>query len=146
MVLIKSKPDHRMHTGHYPHSFNSLLNSFFEESRIRTENPLDFMPQADILEKENHYEINMSLPGILKEDVKISLDGELLTIAGERKNVQMDDSSKFLKKEISYGKFSRSFTLGKIDAANIDASFNHGILSVSLPKLKEEPAMTIHIK
>ena len=118
MVLIKSKPEHMMHTGVFPHNINSILNSFFEESRVKP-NSINFMPQADIVEKTTSYEINMSLPGIKKEDVKIALDGDLLTVEGERKPETGDESSKFLKREISYGRFSRSFTLGKVDTGKI---------------------------
>ncbi len=145
MVLIKSKPQHLMHTGVFPNSFNSILNSFFEESGIRS-NPVNFMPQADIIEKDKQYEINLSLPGVKKEDVKISLDGELLTVEGERKLENTDEKRGFLKREISYGKFSRSFTMGKVDAGRIEAVFNDGILNISLPKLAEEKATTIAIK
>jgi HSP20 family protein len=145
MLLINSKPDAMMHRGVFPQSFNSILNSFFEESKIKTSN-INFMPQADIVEKEKRYEINMSLPGISKEDVKISLDRDLLTVEGERKQVVGEDGSKFLKREISYGKFSRSFSLDKIDASKIEAEFANGILSIVLPKLAEEPVTTIAIK
>jgi HSP20 family protein len=145
MVLIKSKPETMMHTGVFPQSFNSILNSFFEESKIKTGN-INFMPQADIVEKDKQYEINMSLPGISKEDVKISLDRDLLTVEGERKQAVTEDNGKFLKREISYGKFSRSFSLDKIDSSKIEAAFTNGILNIVLPKLAEEPVSTIAIK
>ncbi len=145
MVLIKSKPDSLMHAGVFPHSFNTLLDSFFEESKIRT-NTVNFMPQADIVERDKQYELRMSLPGIKKEDVKISLDGELLTVEGERKSDSSEEGVKLLKREISYGKFSRSFTLDRIDSAKIEAAFENGILTITLPKLEDEPVTVISIK
>lgn len=144
MVLIKSKPESYLHEGLFPQTFNSLLNTFFDDSRAKAPH-FNFMPQADIIEREKEFEIRMSLPGIVKEDVKISLEGELLTVEGERKNITTEEGSKFLKREISYGKFSRSFKVGKVDAAMIEASFDQGVLSLRLPRLVEE-TKTISIK
>jgi HSP20 family protein len=145
MVLIKSKPETMRHAGVFPHGFNSILNSFFEDSKIETQN-IHFMPQADIVEMGRHYEIRLSLPGMSKEDVKISLDGELLTVEGERKQAAMEEGSRFLKREIRYGKFSRSFSMNRIDSAKIEAEFINGVLSITLPKLAEEKVSTIAIK
>jgi len=144
MVLIKSKPEAILNESLFPQTFNSLLNTFFDDSRVKT-NHFNFMPQADIVEREKEFEIRMSLPGIMKEDVKISLDGELLTVEGERKNVNTEEGSKLLKREISYGKFSRSFNVGKIDGDKIEAAFENGILSIRLPRMVEE-TKTISIK
>lgn len=144
MVLIKSKPEAYLHEGLFPQTFNSLLNTFFDDSRVKASH-FNFMPQADIIEREKEFEIRMSLPGIVKEDVKISLDGELLTVEGERKSSNTEEGGKFVKREISYGKFSRSFKVGKVNATMIEASFDQGFLSVRLPRLVEE-TKTISIK
>lgn len=145
MVLIKSKPAGILNDGFFPQSFNTLFNSILDEN-AQKQHAFNFMPAADILEHEDAFEIRMSLPGIKKEEVRISLDGDHLTIEGERKHVQKSENSKFLKKEISYGKFSRSFTIGKTDTAAIDAVFADGVLTVHLPKQVESKASVIQVR
>lgn len=145
MVLIKSKPETVFHDGLFPRSFNSALQSFFDESRPTTQN-FNFIPSADILEHSESYEIVMPLPGLKKEEVSITMDGDRLTISGERKLEQKQETSKFLKKEISYGKFSRSFAVGKTNQSGVEAEFTDGVLRVVLPKPVEEKATQISIK
>lgn len=145
MVLIKSKPEALLNDRYFPKSFNSIFNSFFDDSIVRTD-LMNFMPQADIIEKEKQFEIRMSLPGIKKEDVKISLDGEMLNVEGERKHEINKETDKFVRRELSYGKFSRSFNIGKYDSGKIEASFENGILNITVPKSVEEKISTIEIK
>ncbi len=145
MVLIKSKPETLFNDSFFPGSFNSVLRTFFDEGRQETQ-AFDFMPAADIVDHSDSFEIRMSLPGIKKEEVKISLDGDRLTIEGERREEQKSETSKFLKKEIRYGKFSRTFVVGKADANGVEAVFENGLLSVSIKKKAEEKAALINIK
>lgn len=145
MVLIKSKPETVFHDGLFPRSFNSALQSFFDESRPTAQN-FNFIPSADILEHNESYEIVMPLPGLKKDEVSITMDGDRLTISGERKLEQKQETSKFLKKEISYGKFSRSFAVGKTNLSGVEAEFTDGVLRVVLPKPVEEKATQISIK
>ncbi|MCC6817502.1 MAG: Hsp20 family protein [Bacteroidia bacterium] len=121
-----------------------MFKDFFEESRLSQS--VNFIPQSDIVEKEDHFEIQMSLPGIKKEDVKISLEGDLLSIEGERKMELKEEKEKFVRRELSYGKFSRSFNVSKLDTANIEAKFEHGLLNISIPKSKIEKSSQIEIK
>jgi HSP20 family protein len=145
MVLVKSKPESFVTDRYFPQSFHSLFNSFFDESNVK-DSKFKFMPTAEIVEHENEFEIKLALPGIKKENVNISLDGEHLTIKGERKDVSKSENSKTLKSEISYGAFSRSFLVGKVDSSKIEASFEDGVLSVSVPKEVEAKASLIQIK
>lgn len=143
MVLIKSKPESFLTESFFPHSFNSFFNSF---DRHQGHQNLSFVPQSDILEREKEFEIRLSLPGVKKEDVKISLEGDRLNIEGERKSEHTEEGVKFVRKEVSYGKFSRSFNIGKADGSKIDAVFSDGILSIRLPKSDEEKSSTIVIR
>ena len=145
MVLIKSKPAAFLNDGFFPQSFNTLFNSILDEN-VQKQQTFNFMPAADILEHEDAFEIRMSLPGIKKEEVRISLDGDHLTIEGERKHTQKSENSKFFKKEISYGKFSRSFTIGKTNTSAIDAVFEEGVLTIHLPKQAESKATVIQVR
>lgn len=104
------------------------------------------MPQADILDKGDKFEIRLALPGIKKEDIKISLEGDMLNIEGERKSEINEEKEKFVRKEFSYGKFSRSFNVSNLDKSSIEASFEHGVLNVSIAKSKVEKPNLIEIK
>lgn len=144
MVLIKSKPETAFNNSVFPGSFNSLLNSFFEDSGIRSS--FNFMPQADILDKGDKYEIHLVLPGVKKEDIKISIEGDMLNIEGERKTEINEEKEKYVRREFSYGKFSRSFNVSQLDTSRVEAAFENGILNISIPKSKVEKTSVIEIK
>ncbi|MCW8894411.1 MAG: Hsp20/alpha crystallin family protein [Sulfurimonas sp.] len=95
-----------------------------------------FSPVVNTREGEFAYHIEADLPGVKKEDISVETKDDILTISGERKHkkeVQKDD---YYKLESSYGKFQRSFTLPKgVDAENIKASCDNGVLEVTIPKL-----------
>ena len=145
MVLIKSKPETLFNERFVPQSFNHLMNAFFEDSKINASG-FDFLPKADIIESEQHYEIHMALPGIRKEDIRISVEGDMLNIEGERKKSISEDTEKYVRRETTFGKFSRSFNIAKLDSSAIEAGFENGILTVKLPKQKTEKQSIITIK
>lgn len=145
MVLIKSKPEQRMSETVFPQTFNSLIQAFFDDS-VQTTGKNGFMPLSDIVEHSNAYEIKMSLPGMKKEDIKITLDGDQLTISGERSNKLSEESSRFVKREIAYGHFSRTFKLGKVDSSDIAARFEDGLLIVHIPRKSEDKQMLIPVQ
>ena len=143
MVHLKSRPETHLVESFFPQSFNSVINSLLDERRSAIS---DFMPLSDIIETEAVFEIQMALPGVKKEEVKISLEGELLKVEGEKKHQEERVGARFIKKEMSFGRFSRSFKIGKVDASRIEAEFEHGILKITLPKRAEEKPAQIQIK
>jgi HSP20 family protein len=145
MTIIKSNASPLYSDSYFQKPLQSLLNSFFEESNIR-QSDLGFSPSSDIVEKEKHYEIHVSLPGVKKEDVKISHEGNLLKIEGEKKQEHKEETTKYYKREISYGKFSRSFNIGDADTSTIEAEFKDGVLLVLIPKTNTVKTSTIAIK
>ncbi len=96
-------------------------------------------PQADLSEDENGWSIELDLPGIDKKDVQIRLERDVLTIAGERKGAEHNDSrSSSDRSERWFGRFSRSFVLPRAaDADQIVAKFDNGVLSIQVPKSVE---------
>ena len=100
-----------------------------------------FSPKADIIEDANNYYLNLELPGIAKEDVKISVNEErVLTIKGEKKPSEGRDNNSFLRTERVFGSFSRTFIVpDNLDLEKISAKFADGVLELSLPKV-EPPA------
>ena len=95
-------------------------------------------PPANIVEKNDLYQIALAAPGKVKADFIIKLDGKILTISAEKKTEAATENEKMIRKEFGYKSFKRSFTLDeKIDATNITAKYENGILTVELPKKEE---------
>lgn len=104
-------------------------------------------PAVDIAEQDDQYVVKIELPGVNKDDVKITLESNILTIRGEKKQEKENKEDNYHKMERSYGSFQRSFTLpATVKSDKIDASFKDGILTVSLPKAEEAKPKQIDIK
>ena len=114
---------------------NQIINSV--EKRVENSAELvDFIPKVNTREGENAYHIEVELPGIKKEDVDVKVDGNVLTISGERKLKNEVKEEDYHKVESRYGKFSRSFTLPeKVDVEHIHAEADNGIVEIIIPKL-----------
>jgi len=95
-----------------------------------------FRPSVNIKETPDAYHLELSAPGRKKEDIKLNIDKNLLTISYEKKDEQNDE--KYITREFNLQPFKRSFTLDdKINADNITAKYENGLLSVELPKKAE---------
>jgi len=119
-----------------PTSFSSLIDRFFNESLSRSGGAAySFVPRVDIWEEEKAFEIHVAVPGVAKEDFKLEVNDSVLTISGERKFTKDKKESNYHSVETQYGAFKRAFTLPEnVDAANITAKYNNGILEVVVPK------------
>lgn len=107
---------------------------------------IGWMPPVDITESENEFLIKADIPGMKKEDIKISLDENTLAISGERKEEKEEKGKNFVKKEKVFGSFMRSFALPhSVDAKGIKASYKEGVLSVNVPKSEESKPREIKI-
>ena len=95
--------------------------------------------KTDIRETENAYILESDLPGFSREDIHAEINNGYLTIRAEHKSENEDKNDKYLRRERSYGSFSRTFDLEGIDADAITASFKDGVLSLELPKLAPKP-------
>lgn len=97
-----------------------------------------WVPSIDVFEKEDKYVVKAELPGMKEEDIDVSVVGDTLTIKGERKAESEVKEEDYHCCERSYGSFFRSISLpSKVDAENIAASYEGGILEISLPKAAE---------
>lgn len=123
-------------------SFDGLMNELFNDLPISfgksiREDVLHF-PPANIIENNELYKIELAAPGMEKADFNVKLDGKILNISSEKKIETAGENEKMIRKEFSYKSFKRSFTLDeKIDAANISAKYENGILKLELPKKEE---------
>ena len=118
--------------------WNSVFDDFIDE--VKT---IDM--KCDVYEKEGIYHIEADVPGLSKEDIKLSYDNGYLIIKAEKEHNKEDKSKNYIKKERSYGKIERSFYVGNIDEEHINAEFKDGILKISVPK-EEQATKLIEIK
>ena len=134
MTLVKFRPwiDHENLNRSVKRMFGEMPDFFGSDS--------GFFPRVDIIEAEKELKINVELPGLKKEDVKLVVENGLLSISGKReKETENKDELNILRSEIYQGSFNRSFRLSEeYDSENIKAKFENGILSVTIGKKKEE--------
>jgi HSP20 family protein len=108
---------------------------------------MDWAPSVDVTEDEKEYLISADAPGVKREDVKVTVQEGVLTIAGERKSEKEEKGKKFHKVERSYGSFSRSFTIPEdAEEDKLSAEFKEGVLTVHLPKTAQPKPKSKEIK
>src|SRR5690606_23497267 len=119
-----------------PTSFSNMIDRFFSDSIARSGgSQYAFVPRVDIFENEKAFDIHVAVPGMNKEDFKIDLNDNYLTISGERKFTKEKNENNFQSVETQYGSFSRSFSLPEnVDSSKISAKYNNGILELIVPK------------
>lgn len=123
-------------------SFSDVFENFFNDSFI-SDRMVSRVPAVNIAESEGHYHIELAAPGLKKEDFKLDLDRNVLTISAEKTTEQENKEKQYNKREYSYTSFVRSFTLpDSVDDANIDASYTDGVLKIDVAK--KEEAKSVH--
>ncbi|ELR70110.1 Heat shock protein Hsp20 [Fulvivirga imtechensis AK7] len=141
MTLVRYNPLNNF----VPGTFGDFIESVLRDAPARKD--IDFTPAVDILKEKDHVELQLVAPGMSKEDFKIDVDQNSLTIRGER--VLSDEAkTKLQKRESNYGKFSRAFKLtDDINQEKITATYVEGILKVKLPLIeKKETKSIIEVK
>jgi HSP20 family protein len=131
--------------------FRNFAPGFFGRWRLPAElrsRDFEWAPAADISETDTEYLVKAELPGVKREDVKVTLDDGVLTIEGERKLEKEDKSEKTHRVERFHGTFSRSFGLPEdADAAAVRADSKDGVLNVHIPKTRvEKKSKAVEIK
>ena len=131
---------------------SNRLNRVFGRSLARTEpntemlTMADWTPTADISETDTAYLIKAEIPGVNKENVKVSIQDGMLTIQGERKQEKEEKGKKFHRVERSYGSFMRSFRVpDDADESAVKAEFKDGMLNVTLPKSAKAKPKSIEV-
>ena len=106
-----------------------------------------WVPPVDIFEDAGAIRIMAEVPGVNPSDVKISLENNVLTIRGSKQQVAQERTDRVHRYERSYGTFERSFTLpATVDASNIKATYEHGVLTVTLPKVEKAKPRQIEVQ
>lgn len=119
----------------------SVLNDSFlnERAALRT-------PAVNIAETDAQFEVELAVPGLNKEDIKINLDKNVLSVSADKKTETVDENKKFTKREYSFNSFSRSFTLPEsADQSKIEADYVNGILKLAIAKKEEAKFQTREI-
>jgi HSP20 family protein len=107
----------------------------------------EWSPLVDISEDEKEYLIKAEIPEMKKEDIKISVEDNVLSISGERKYEKEEKGKKYHRVERAYGRFLRSFTLpDDADGSKVGAEYKDGVLKVHLPKSEKAKPKTIEVK
>ena len=113
--------------------FDSIINDSFLNDRL-----VNKVPAVNIAETENEFQIELAVPGLKKEDFKINLDKNVLSVSAEKKTENADETKKYSKKEYNYNSFVRSFTLPETaDQTKINAEYNDGVLKLVVAKKEE---------
>ncbi|MDP1623673.1 MAG: Hsp20/alpha crystallin family protein [Bacteroidales bacterium] len=134
MTLIKWQPRNPL-SDMVSNIFDNDLGDFFGK-RFSD-------PAANIIENNDSFHLEIAAPGMVKDDFKINLENNILTISAEVDDQKREDGKNYSRKEFYYGSFSRSFTLPKtIDLDNIRADYENGILKIALPKKDEAKVET----
>ena len=107
----------------------------------------ELMPAVDVAENDTEYVVTAELPGTKKEDVTVEIHDNVLTVRGEKRNEREEKKEHRRYVERSYGTFSRSFTLPpNANGDKIVASFNEGVLSITIPKAEDAKPRAVTIK
>ncbi len=131
----------------WPGLVDELFNNDFFPKFSEWEN--NNLPAVNISENKDDYKIELAAPGLNKNDFKINLENDVLTISSEKEENTEEKDEQVMRREFNYSKFSRSFTLPEtVDVDKIKASFKDGVLKLVLPKMDEakvKPAKEIKI-
>lgn len=107
------------------------------------------MPSVNVIEGKDDFKIEVAAPGLNKEDFKIDLDSNVLTITSEKEEKNEEENQRYMRREFSYSSFKRSFSMPQsVDSSNIKATHNNGVLTITIPKkeeAKERPPKQIEI-
>jgi len=124
---------------------NSIFSDYpkFSDENLTTGN---FVPPVDVYEDAHKVALKMEVPGIKQEDLDIRVENQTLTVKGERKFEKEEKEENFHRIERSYGSFTRSFTLPQtVDTDNVGASYEDGVLTVTLNKKAEAKPKQVKI-
>jgi HSP20 family protein len=156
-VMLMARRDRRQRvTGWDPfREFSALqnqMNRLFQDafgdfgSETEAVGEGGFSPAADIFEDDNNVEFAVEIPGIEQKDLNISIEGNVLTVQGERKLAEHGKQQNFLRRELPHGRFSRSFTLpSSANPEHVNADYVNGILHIQLGKRAEAKPKRIPI-
>jgi len=147
MAVVRWEPLRELST--LQHEMNRLFGSFFDapaSSGATVGATRQWVPAMDLVETPEHYVLRADLPGLTREDVKIELEENVLTVSGERRSADQFSGDGFHRIERAVGTFARSLTLPTgVEAERIEATFANGVLEVRIPKPEQRKPRRVEI-
>src|ERR1700744_6531431 len=135
MTLVKFANGQKNHgvNPFFSDVFDSILNDSFLSDKLSSR-----VPAVNIAETENEFHIDLAAPGLMKEDFKIRLDKNVLSVSADKKIENVEEGKKITKREYSYNTFTRSFTLPETAYhSKIEAKYTDGVLKLNVAKKEE---------
>src|SRR5678816_3497032 len=124
--------------------FPTFFDDFFKPWNEWFDNESNFpvrqarVPSVNITENKDEYNVSLAVPGMKKDDFRIDVEGNILTISCEKGETKEEKEKRYTRREYSYSSFSRSFTLpDEVNREKIDARYEEGLLKISLPRKEE---------
>jgi HSP20 family protein len=141
-ALVRWDPFHEMS------AMRRVMDRLFDETWTPTIwHAREHVIPVDLYETDESVVARAALPGVSAEDVDISVSDDLLTIKGETRHEEKDEREHFLRRELSYGAFSRTLPLpASVDADKATAEYEGGVLTITLPKVEGSRTKTIKIR
>jgi HSP20 family protein len=135
-------------TGRFMPMFDEVVNDFFSGNHTGR-SFFNKHTAVNIKEDEKGYQLEFAAPGFEKEEFKINLENQVLTVSAEKKSEVKEENNTYTRREFVYNSFQRSFTLPEtVKEENIKAEYKNGILNVSIPKKEEsnKPKLEISVE
>jgi HSP20 family protein len=124
-----------------------LFNTFFDTPTRAAAGPRRWVPAIDVVDADDHYVVKADLPGLSEDDVAIEVQDDVLTISGERTSEQTEERDGRLRVERVSGSFRRTLRLPEgVDPEQVAATFDRGVLEISIPKPEESKPRRVAIK
>ena len=142
MNLVKLNPARSLYNWG-----DNLFEDFLNNDRLLNQTRDGWCPAVDITEDDDKYHVRMELPGVTKDDVKISFTDDVLHVSGEKKNEKNEEQKNYHHYERRYGKFERAFRIhSDVIDDKIEATFKDGVLNIELPKAEIAKPKQIEVK
>jgi HSP20 family protein len=127
--------------------FDDLFNELYSlPTSFLSKSGMDLSPRIDISETDSEYKIEAELPGINQKEIDVKIDNNILTIKGKKEDIKEEKEKNYHLRERYYGAFQRSISLpNNIDPEKIKASFENGVLNISVPKSDKRTPKKIEI-
>lgn len=144
MTFVKFKNNGQLTNSMLDKMFNPMYQDLFPSNVV---DATTVLPSVNVKETETYFQIELAAPGLSKETFAIKIEKDVLSISSEKKAEQLEEGTKFTRKEFSFHSFKRSFNLPEIaDQENVSAEYKDGILYVTILKLKEKTPAVKEIK
>ncbi len=133
MTLLKFNDRNNQAVANNYFAFSDLISDFFGNEGYRDD--YTAIPEANISEDENKYQIELAVPGLEKKDIKVEIDKDILKIRHESSEKKENENHRYSRREFRYNGFTRNFVIPEsVDDSKMKAKYENGILMIELPK------------